>query len=192
MKTIRFAAAIISLLVMSACGPLLSLNPLWDEGHAVSEPALTGTWISGDDDNEIITIAESDRNGYRMTYIDDDSASRYEVHAVRLEGRLFLDLYPDGAALGKRLEGEVYLPVIPTHFFLRAVLEGDRLELAALDDEGIANKLERREIEVPLLKLEDGVLLTAQTDRIQDLVVRFVDDADLWSDTELYHRCCGK
>jgi len=192
MKTIRFAAAIISLLVMSACGPLLSLNPLWDEGHAVSEPALTGTWISGDDDNEIITIAESGRNGYRMTYIDDDSSSRYEVHAVRLEGRLFLDLYPDGAALGKRLEGEVYLPVIPTHFFLRAVLEGDRLELAALDDEGIANKLERREIEVPLLKLEDGVLLTAQTDRIQDLVVRFVDDADLWSDTELYHRCCGK
>ena len=192
MKTIRFAAAIISLLVMSACGPLLSLNPLWDEGHAVSEPALTGTWISGDDDNEIITIAESGRNGYRMTYIDDDSSSRYEVHAVRLEGRLFLDLYPDGAALGKRLEGEVYLPVIPTHFFLRAVLEGDRLELAALDDEGIANKLERGEIEVPLLKLEDGVLLTAQTDRIQDLVVRFVDDADLWSDTELYHRCCGK
>ena len=192
MKTIRFAAAIISLLVMSACGPLLSLNPLWDEGHAVSEPALTGTWISGDDDNEIITIAESGRNEYRMTYIDDDSSSRYEVHAVRLEGRLFLDLYPDGAALGKRLEGEVYLPVIPTHFFLRAVLEGDRLELAALDDEGIANKLERGEIEVPLLKLEDGVLLTAQTDRIQDLVVRFVDDADLWSDTELYHRCCGK
>jgi len=192
MKTIRFAAAIISLLVMSACGPLLSLNPLWDEGHAVSEPALTGTWISGDDDNEIITIAESGRNGYRMTYIDDDSSSRYEVHAVRLEGRLFLDLYPDGDALEKRLKGEVYLPLIPTHFFLRAVLEGDRLELAALDDEGIANKLERGEIEVPLLKLEDGVLLTAQTDRIQDLVVRFVDDADLWSDTELYHRCCGK
>jgi hypothetical protein len=191
MKTIRFAAAIISLLVMSACVPLPSLNPLWDEGHAVSEPALAGTWIS-DDDNEIITIAESDRNGYRMTYIDDDSASRYEVHAVRLEGRLFLDLYPDGDALEKRLKGEVYLPLIPTHFFLRAVLEGDRLELAALDDEGIANKLERGEIEVPLLKLEDGVLLTAQTDRIQDLVVRFVDDPDLWSDTELYHRCCGK
>ena len=30
-----------------------------------------------------------------MVYVSGEDASQYEVHAVRLEGRLFLDLFPD-------------------------------------------------------------------------------------------------
>lgn len=188
MRTIRFAVAIIPLLAVSACVPLPSLNPLWDEEHAVCEPGLAGTWVSEEDD-EIITITETDRNEYRMIYVAGGEVSQYEVRAVRLEGRLFLDLYPDQELLDKRLQGEVYLPLIPTHFFLRAVLDPDRLELAALDDEAIGKKHGQGETEIPLVRWEDGWLLTAQTDRNQDLVVQFVDDPDAWSSPNLYHRC---
>jgi hypothetical protein len=187
MRIIRLAAAVIPLLAASACVPLPSLNPLWDEGHAVCEPGLAGTWIS-DDNDEIITIAETGRKEYRMVYVSGEDASQYEVHAVRLEGRLFLDLFPDKEIVEERLHGEVYLPLIPTHFFLRADLGPDRLELAAIDDEAIGRKRERGETEIPLVKWDDGLLLTAETGLIQELVIRFADDPDVWERPDVYHR----
>jgi hypothetical protein len=191
MKFIRLAAAVIPLLAASACVPLPSLNPLWDEAHAVLEPGLAGTWIS-DDNDEVITITETDRNEYRMICVAGDDASQYEVHAVRLEGRLFLDLCPDKAIVEERFHGEVYMPLIPTHFFMRAVLEPDRLQLAALDDEAIGKKRERGETEIPLVKWDDGLLLTAETGLIQDLVIRFADDPEVWGGPDVYYRCREK
>ena len=188
MRTVRLTAAMILLLTMSACVPLPSLNPLWDEGHAVCEPALAGTWISEDDD-EIITIMQTERDEYRMVYISGEEASQYEVHAVRLEGRLFLDLCPDKALLEERLHGEAYMPLVTTHFFLRVVLEPDSLELASLDDEAIEKRLDRGEIDIPIARSADGLLLTAQTDQLQDLVARFADDPDAWSELSRYRRC---
>ncbi len=190
MRTIRLVAAIAPLLFLSGCVPLPSLNPLWDEASAVREPGLAGTWVS-DDNDEIITITETDSDAYRMVYISGENASQYEVHAVRLGGRLFLDLYPDEDLLEDRLQNEAYMPLILTHFFLRAVLTPDRLELAALDDEAVGKRLERGEIEIPFVEYRDGLLLTAQTRQIQDLVLRLVEDPDVWSE-DLYHRCCDK
>jgi hypothetical protein len=191
MKTFCFTVAVMALLSMSACAPLASLHPLWDEGHAVLEPALAGSWIS-DENDEVFTITESGGNQYRLTYVDGDSASRYEVHAVRLENRLFLDVYPDKDTLEKRLEGELYVPYIPTHFFLKAVLEGNSLELALIDDDAFETKLERGDVAVPFVKGKDGLLLTAPTDQIQGLMVLIVDDPEVWSEPDLYHRCRDK
>ncbi len=191
MRTIRFAAVLIPLLGLSACVPLPSVNPLWDEENAVFEPALVGTWISEDND-EIITIVETGRNEYRMVYVSGNEASQYEVHAVRLDGRLFLDLCPDKDLLEERLQSEAYIPLVTTHFFLRAILGPDGLELAALDDEAIEKRLDRGEIEIPNVKSPDGLLLTAQTEELQDLVARCADDPDVWSELSVYHRCPEK
>lgn len=188
MRVIRITAAIIALLGMPACVPLASLNPLWDEGHVVSEPALTGSWIS-DDGEAVLTLAELSGDRYRLTYFADDSASRYEVHAVRLENRLFLDVYPDSDWIDKRLNGEAYQSLVPTHFFLRAVLEEDLLELAAMDDEAVEKKLENEGLEIPLVRWKDGLLLTAPTGEIQKLVIRFADDPAVWGDPEIFHFC---
>lgn len=188
MRAIRLAAAIIALLGMPACVPLASLNPLWDEGHVISEPALTGSWIS-DDGETVLTLAELSGDLYRLTYVTDDSASRYEVHAVRLENRLFLDVYPDSDWIDKRLNGEAYQSLVPTHFFLRAVLEENLLELAVMDDEAVENKLEQEGLEIPLVRWKDGLLLTAPTSEIQRLVIHFADDPEVWGDLELFHLC---
>lgn len=188
MRTIRFAAVLIPLLSLSACVPLPSVNPLWNEENAAYEPALAGTWISEDND-EIITIVETGRNEYRMVYVSGNEASQYELHAVRLDGRLFLDLLPDRKLLEERLQGEAYVPLVPCHFFLRAVLGPDGLELAAMDDEAIGKRLDRGELEIPATNWADGLLLTAQTDEIQAMVVRCADDPDVWSELSVYHRC---
>jgi len=187
MRTIRFVAAMIPLLTLSACVPLPSVNPLWDEEHAAYEPALAGTWISEDND-EIIVITETGRNEYRMVYVTGEDSSQYEVHAVRLDGRLFLDLLPDKELLEARLQGEAYLPLIPGHFFLRAVLEPERLVLTAMDDEAIQKKLDRGELEISTVNWSDGLLLTALTDEIQSLVVRCAEDPEVWRGSTLFHR----
>jgi hypothetical protein len=188
MKVIRLAAAIIALLGMPACVPLASLNPLWDEGHVVSEPALTGSWVSHNGD-AILTVAGLSGGRYRLTYVADDSASQYEVHAVRLESRLFLDVYPDSDWIEKRLDGEAYQSLVRTHFFLRAVLEENRLELAIMDDEALEKKLEQEGLAVSLVSWKDGLLLTAPTDQVQKLVTHFADDPGVWGEPEIFHLC---
>lgn len=188
MRRVHLAAATILLLTATACVPIPSLNPLWDEDNAVCEPGIVGTWISENDD-EIITIMQTGPNEYRMVYVAGNEASQYEVHAVRLEGRLYLDLCADKELLEERLHSEAYIPLVVTHFFLRAALGPDRLELAALDDEAINKRLESGDIDIPYARWADGLLLTAQTDALQDLVTHCADDPDVWSELSRYHRC---
>ncbi len=188
MRNIRYAAAMALLLTATACGPLPSLNPLWDEDHAVCEPGLPGTWISEDND-EIITIMQTGPNEYRMVYVSGNDASQYEVHAVRLEGRLFLDLRSDEKLLEERLHGEAYIPLVITHFFARADLGPAGLELAVLDEDSINSELQSGEIEIPHAESTDGLLLTADTEALQDLVVRCADDPHVWGTPSIYRRC---
>ena len=188
MRVVRLAVAIITLLAMPACVPLASLNPLWDDAHMISEPALTGSWVS-DSGDAILTVAELSGGRYRLAYVADDSASQYEVHTVRLEDQLYLDVYPDSDWIEKRLNGEAFQSLVLTHFFLRVVLEEDRLELAVMDDEALEKKLEQEGLDVPLLSWKDGLLLAASTDQVQKLVAHFADDPEVWGEPEAFHLC---
>jgi hypothetical protein len=62
------------------------------------------------------------------------------------------------------------------------------LKLALLDDEALQKKVESGEASVSLVKWEDGVLLTAATPAIQQLMVLFADDKRLWDESEVFVR----
>ena len=187
MKMIRIPIVLLAVLLSSGCVPIPSLNPLWDEAHLAVLPELEGLWTDKDGD-EVLEITAVEKSSYRLTYWSKDESSRYEVHAVRLGDRFFLDFYPDEEVLEERLKGEAYMPLVPTHFFARISLEGDLLKLALLDDEALQKKVESGEASVSLVKWEDGVLLTAATPAIQQLMVLFADDKRLWDEPEVFVR----
>jgi hypothetical protein len=187
MKTIRFLPALLAVALTSACVPLASLHPLWDESHQVALPALAGLWVE-QDGSDTLRFTAAEKGAYKASYCSKDGVSQYEVHAVAINGRYFLDFYPDSEALEKRLKGESYLPLIPTHFFVRLVLDGDSLKLAFLDDEAVKKKVEKGELNIPLQSYEDGILLTADTSAVQALVAKVADDDDLWGETATFTR----
>jgi hypothetical protein len=192
MKTIRLLPVLLAVALTSACVPLASLHPLWDESHQVALPALAGLWV-GEDASDTLKFTAAEKGAYKATYCSKDGMSEYEVHAVAIHGKYFLDFYPDSEALEKRLAGESYLPVIPMHFFGRLVLDGDSLKLALLDDEAVQKKVGKGELNVPLQRYDDGILLTADTSAIQELVAKFAEGDDLWGETATFTRAriCG-
>lgn len=187
MKTIRLLPVLLAAAFTSACVPLSSLHPLWDESHQVALPALVGLWVE-QDGSDTLKFTAAEKGAYKATYGSKDGVSQYEVHAVAINSKYFLDFYPDSEALDRRLKGESYLPLIPAHFFGRLALDGDSLKLAFLDDEAVQKKVEKGELNIPLQSYDDGVLLTADTSAVQALVAKLAEGGDLWGDTATFTR----
>jgi len=186
MRTIRLLPAVLAIALCSSCVPLASIYPLWDGNNTAELPGLAGTWT--ETDGSTLAFVKSDAAKYELTYSSNDGVSRYEVRPVVINGRFFLDFYPDGEALEKRLEGEAYLPLIPAHFFGRIVLKGDTLQLGLLDDEAVEKKVKDGGLAVPLLKRDDDLVLIADTKGLQTLLDRFADDPALWGETGNFTR----
>ena len=195
MKTLRVIAIIALLLPAFSCVPIPSIYPLWDEQHSAFEPTLVGVWTHEDpDSNFTMSIAEAKAKTYLITATDKEkndgkvTESRYATKLVRLEKHLFLDLNADEASIDKSLESEVYPATVLMHFFARLELDGDTIKLAMLDDEKFSKKVLEKKIDLPIIKRDSTILLTAETAKIQQVLSRIAEDKDFWDDDMVLHR----
>ncbi|MGD0308974.1 MAG: hypothetical protein ABSC02_06755 [Acidobacteriota bacterium] len=193
MRRALVIAAVLALMPLAGCVPLLSLHPLWDETTNATVPALVGTW-SAEDGDETLVIQQRDDHEYGVVYSTTDhsqkATSRYTMHAVKLGEYLFLDFAPDEHALDECTKTDAYLPVVPAHFFARAVLTGDRLELGSLDDDAFIKKVKADNVDIRFEELElenKETILSAGTSDIQKFVLKYATDPDLWQKTD-FHR----
>lgn len=190
MKTIRLLPAFLFMVVCSSCVPLASFYPLWDQEHAVVLPGLEGTWI--DTDGSTLKFVRDEAARYTATFSSKDGVSLYEMHAVALNGRYYMDFFPDEEATDKLFKGAAYPSLIPAHFFARIVLDGDSLQLALLDDDKVEKRSQGGDLIIPLLKRGDEVLLTAETKALQRLMDRFGEDPSVWDDNQAFTRKTDK
>lgn len=85
-------------LLLSACGPFESLNPLYTQRDLVQDPALVGAWIGGDKDAMTLKFQTSKEQSYELieTVTDDDTGEKtqikYDAHLLQLGDIDFLDL----------------------------------------------------------------------------------------------------
>jgi hypothetical protein len=186
MRTLRLLPALLTVLMCSSCVPILSIYPLWDEHNSADLPGLAGTWT--ETDGTTIVFVKGKSAEYNLTYTSNDGSGRYVAHPVTMNGRFFLDLYPDEEALEKQLGADVFPALIPAHFFARIALKGDALELNLLDDEAVEKEAKEGGPPIPLLKRDDGVVLIAETKTLQTLIDRFAGDPALWGETGHFTR----
>ncbi len=186
MKFIRLLPALPLLVLCASCVPLASYYPLWDQDHAAVLPGLEGIWV--DADGSTLKFDKGDAAAYAAIYTSKDGVSLYETHVVALDGKFYLDFYPDNEATEKLFKGAAYPSLIPVHFFARIVLDGDSLQLALLDDDKVETRAQAGDLVVPLLKNEDELLLTADTKALQQLMSRFGDDPSVWGEDQTFNR----
>ncbi len=182
-----YLAALAGLILLSGCGPVVSLQPAWDEANLVTVPGLVGTWAA-DDDDELITIEETGGKTYRLTYLTGEGVSRFEIHALQLQNRLFLDAGPEKERMEGCLKGDVYQPWVPGHIFLRAGLDNGILSLTLLDEEAVERKVRNGGLAIPMQKVAGSLVVTAGTAEIQDMLVRFAEDPEFWGDVATFTR----
>ena len=181
MNTLRNRALVAimfaSLLILSGCWTY-SLHPLCgdDDPNLTYEPALEGTWKSGDD-NLLVITGDSKSQEYRLQLVEDDASKResdpktgreftYTGRLVKLGAERFLDAVPDGDGVAGAL---------PAHNVFKVAVEGGAISLSLLDVHGLCGAPEAQQ--VVLGQCIDGdFILTASTDVLQDFVRNHSDD----------------
>lgn len=169
-------------LLALAGGCVPSLNPLYTEQDLVFDPALVGVW--GDDNKmagskESWAFTKAGEKEYRAVYTDNDgNPGEFVAHLAKIEGRLFLDLYPEAPDLK---ENDFYkMHLIPVHTFLLVSQIGPTLKMAVMDPDWMKKYLEEHPDALPHQLRDKAVILTASTEELQAFVLAHLKDEDMF------------
>jgi hypothetical protein len=201
--------------LLAGCGPVFSLHPLFTEEDIVFDEQLLGTWVQGPDKSEtsweFARLNEADvgpvakdvlgsdvKRLYRLTVTskEDDKVHRGSVVAClgKLNGRMFLDVFPDKFPSGEQEIEEMPLMYnafffVPVHTFIQVDRTGDQLKLRLTDNERFAKLLEAEPTAVKHEKaMDDRRVLTASTKELQTFVLKHAGDDRLFADATILTR----
>jgi hypothetical protein len=140
-----------------------------------------GTW-------EFRTAAEP--NSYKMIYTDKDKKSgSFDVHLVKLDKMLFLDVFPADPNLP--YNGYYNFHLLPVHTFIKIDQIEPTLQMRFMD----ADKFEKRLAKDPnLLKHEvlgknrPNIVLTASTKEMQDFMLKYANDETVFGKPAIMKR----
>src|SRR5689334_19480308 len=113
----RFAGIVFAALLLTGCGDLYSLHPLFTKADQAFDPALEGRW---EDDDNVLTVERRTDLYWAIFQSKRDASEKgeYEVHLVDIAGVRFADLLR---------QDEI------GHMFVRTRAAGNELRLTFLD-----------------------------------------------------------
>lgn len=166
MATLKYFLAACLAVVSLGC-PTRSLFPLFAEKDLASIPAIIGTW--GDAKGEAFTFQSAGDNGYDVVSRDKDGVTAlYKVQLRKLGKSWFLDSYPGGKGNDHHL--------IRAHIISRIWVDGDSLRVASLESDWLRQMIDSGKLTIAHVKLNNDIILTASTEELQSLVLRYADD----------------
>src|ERR1700733_2880569 len=136
MKKPLLGLVILASIFLVGC-PVSDLHPLYnDSDNNVVEPLLVGKWTSADaGDKGSISFEKASGGGYTLILDDPDKGvvDQYEVHLVRLAGKLFADLRFTSRTHG---DATVDMPfgLISAHVVALLTVSKDDLGWATMED----------------------------------------------------------
>ncbi len=183
--------------LLGGCVPVLSLNSLYTEENVAFDRKLLGTWIDDPNSPEVtweFERLEEPNNAYRLVFSDkDDKKGSFVVHLVKLQNRLFLDVYPgelpwepDDPNEVKWLYNSFFL--IPAHTFIRIDSLEPQLRMRLTDDDEMAELLKEDPNAVKHISIEDRLILTASTKELQAFVLKYAGDRRVFSNEVILNR----
>ena len=126
-------------------------------------------------------------NSYKVVHVDEDGlVAEFEAHLAEINDALILDLYPTGGP--DDVSDTLWIFLIRVHWFFRVDAMDDALTLAAMDSDWVEDHLKAFPEAIGYTIVDDAVVLTAETERLQAFVGAHVRNADAWSDPEDYER----
>ncbi len=171
--------------LLGGCVPVMSLHPLYTEKDTVFEERLLGTWV--DDPNSPETTwqfsrIEEPNNAYNLVFSDEEGKKgSFVAHLVRLQNRLFLDVYPSEPPWEIEDPNKLELFyncffLIPVHTFIKIDFNGPQLKMWSTNDEDMEKFLKEEPNAVKHTFVEDKLILTAPTKELQNFVLKYADD----------------
>lgn len=162
---------ILGLITLAGCIP--SLNPVYRQEDLVFDSSVLGTWAQTGQKARW-EFQKRDDTSYKLLYTDNEGRQgRFVAHLAKIEGELFLDLFPE------QLEMEVNsfysFHLVPIHTIYRVRQTKPQLELAAIDYKWLDEELNKEPATIQSSALNGRRLITASTDDVRAFVVKNKD-----------------
>ena len=176
MKTKRILATVF-IILLGGCVP--SLHELYTEDTLVFEKKLLGQWTHEDE------IWQFEKGGgeksYDLTIIKKEEGRSVLVgHLVKIDDKLFLDLYPGEMELGV---GDFYkMHLLPAHTFLKLEAIEPQLAMRAMMPDTLGKLLKEKPEIIKHETIDDRVVLTASPKKLQEFLKTHADYEDFFGD----------
>jgi hypothetical protein len=171
--------------LLGGCVPVISLHSLYTEKDVVFEERLLGRWVDEPNSPEItweFNRIEEPNNAYNLVFSDEEGKKGlFVAHLVRLQNRLFLDVYPSEPPWEIEDPNKLELPynsffLIPAHTFIKIDFIGRKLKMWLTNDQEMKKLLKEEPNAVKHTFIEDKLILTAPTKELQNFVLKYAED----------------
>lgn len=202
MRVIKGMAVLAAAILAISC--VWSLQPLFEENDLVFEPALVGTWKTTEKPDTWTFYKAPNSKEYILVYqqaeYEPEGASpdkkpvsgdtvRFQVRLGRLGGQLFLDFFPEEKDNPWTRNDLFNWHLIRAHTSCRVWLQKNELRLDWLDEDWLKKAVESGKVTIAHAQAQDGLVVTAPTKELQQMVTRFAEDKDAFPPSEdILHR----
>ncbi len=181
-RGLRLTLASVLAVLSSAC-LVVTLHPVYEPETIAFDPALLGTWVSADEqDQTSLTFERGEWHSYHLLVEGGRDRIRASARLTRADSHLLLDVSP--------LDGTDVAPlVIPVHVIYRVVIHEQTLTLADLDYEVLEAQLQQGR--AGLAAVVDGrknIVITAGTADLRRWLVSRPEQDDAFSAPAVFKR----
>jgi hypothetical protein len=193
MKTRNLLFILMVALFFSGC-VIWSFYPLYTEKDLFANEILTGNWTDGDslqwkfEHPERGNPKSIDKKSYNLHLTDyDRKETDYDVNIIQLDGIYFLDFYISDIAGANSSDSDAKLNywnlhVIPVHTIAKLTVANDTLQINWFDGDWLQKQIEGKKIDIRYEKNDECLLLTAKTEDLQKLVVKYANSSEAFKD----------
>jgi hypothetical protein len=187
--------------ILGGCIPVMSLHPLFTEKDLAFDEKLLGTWVDANETMWQFSDANKPEKAYKLIFTDEEGKKgSFVAHLVKLENRLFLDVYPseppwDEKDPNKR-ESRIFSVewlynaefLIPAHTFIKVNGIEPQLKLQITNDDEFKKLLKEDPNVIEHTSIEDKLVLTASTKELQAFVLKYADDSRVFTKEDVLNR----
>jgi hypothetical protein len=168
--------------VLGGCVP--SLHPLYTDKDVVFEEKLLGSW----EDGESIWKFDrgTDANSYDLTVVTDGNDGRFIANLVKLNGTMFLDLYPGPVEIKANDFYKAHL--LAAHTFIKVEHFDPNLSMRMMDPEKLEKLIESKPDIIKHELVEKRIILTASTAHLQAFIKKYQNDPNVFGEPSIMKR----
>ena len=177
--------------ITGGCVPVLSLHPLYTEKDIVVDKKLYGTWTNDPNDPETtweFKKIDEPKNAYKLIFTDEDGKKgSFVARLVKLQNKLFMDVYPSALPSDANDSSDLAWPhnaffLIPAHFFIKVDSIKPQLKLRLMLEPNMKELLTENPNAVEHTFVDDRLVLTGSTKKLQGFVLKYADDERVFID----------
>ncbi len=177
MKTLLCTSIFGFTLLFLGC-PVRSLQPLLLEKDVVFDPNLLGQWA---ENGESFTFQQWGKNGYRILWTDAKDTVVYRAQLGGLGKAWFLDSFPPDA-------GKNDYHLLESHLISQIWTTGDTLRISLLEGDWLREMIDAKRLAISHVRRDSEIILTASTEELQKLVVKYANDAGAFAEPGIFIR----